>query len=266
MTTEKFSLKWNDFQQNIGSSFAELRNNLDFSDVTLVCEDNQQFEAHRIILSACSPFFRNVLKKNKHSHPMIYMRGLKTKDIVSVVDFIYHGETNIYQEDLDGFLTLAEELQLKGLARSQNNDTSDVAETLLMSQRLEDKKVGVEEVKPFQYPLPINDSKMVDYSRRQPFLKESESRVVVLSNGENALVDANMEDVKGQINSMLEKTGGEGGNFWKCTVCGKTSNYKQTIERHIETHIEGISYPCNQCGAIKRSSSAINMHVSRYHK
>ena len=101
MTSEKFCLKWNDFQQNIASSYKELRNNLDFSDVTLVCEDNQQFEAHRIILSACSPFFRNVLKKTKHSHPMIYMRGLKTKDIVAMVDFIYHGETNIYQEDLD---------------------------------------------------------------------------------------------------------------------------------------------------------------------
>ena len=157
-------------------------------------------------------------------------------------------------------------IQSRLLVWSQNNDASDVAETLLMSQSLEDKKRGVEEVKPFQYPLPIDDSKMVDYSSGQPFPKESENRDVVLSKGENALVDANMEDVKGQINSMLEKTGGEGGNSWKCTVCGKTSNYKQTIERHIETHIEGVSYPCNQCGAIKRSSSALSMHVSRYHK
>ena len=182
------------------------------------------------------------------------------------MDFVYHGETNIYQEDLDGFLALAEELQLKGLARSLNNDTNDVAETLLMPQGLENKKKGVEEVKPFQYPLTVDDSKMIDYSSGQAFPQESENRGIVLSKDENVLVDANLEDVKGQINSMLEKTGGEGANSWKCTVCAKTSNYKQTIERHIETHIEGISYPCNQCGAIKRSSSALSMHVSRYHK
>ena len=68
---------------------------------------------------------------------MIYMRGLKARDLVAVVDFIYHGDTNIYQDDLDEFLALAEELQLKGLARSQNNDTNDVAENFLMSQGLE---------------------------------------------------------------------------------------------------------------------------------
>ena len=51
---------------------------------------------------------------------MLYMRGIKAKDLEAIVDFIYHGEANIYQEDLDGFLALAEELQLKGLATSEN--------------------------------------------------------------------------------------------------------------------------------------------------
>ena len=46
---------------------------------------------------------------------MIYMRGMKAKDLIAIVDFIYHGEANVYQEDLEGFLALAEELQLKGL-------------------------------------------------------------------------------------------------------------------------------------------------------
>ena len=101
-------------------SFKELRDETDFSDITLVCEEDQQIEAHRIILTACSPFFRTVLKKNQHSHPLIYMRGLKAQDLASIVDFIYHGEANVLQEDLDGFLALAEELQLKGLTGSQS--------------------------------------------------------------------------------------------------------------------------------------------------
>ena len=114
-------MKWNEFQQNLVSSYHHLRKDSDFSDVTLVCEEDQQVEAHRIILSACSPFFSRVLKKNKQPNPIIYMRGVKAKDLVAIVDFIYHGEANIYQEDLDEFLALADQLQLKGLAGSQDN-------------------------------------------------------------------------------------------------------------------------------------------------
>ena len=197
---------------------------------------------------------------------MIYMRGLKAKDLEAIVDFIYHGETDIYQEDLDGFLAIAQDLQLKGLAGSQNYVTDDVPENVLTPQGLKKDKNKVEQVKPFQNPMTVNDNKIVEYSSEETFPEDSDNRGIVLSNGGNVLVDANMEDIKGQIISMLEKTGGDGDNSWKCSVCGKTSNYKQTIERHIETHIQGISYPCNQCGAIKRSSSALSMHITRYHK
>ena len=115
ISTRIVNLKWNEFHQNITSSYQELRKGSDFSDVTLVCEENQHIEAHRIILTAFSTFFSTLLKSNTHSHPMVYMRGLKTKDMAAIIDFIYHGEVNIYQEDLPGFLALAEDLQLKGM-------------------------------------------------------------------------------------------------------------------------------------------------------
>ena len=107
-SSDKFCLKWNDFEQNVVTSYREMRKESDFFDVTLLCEGDTQIEAHKIILSACSPFFKILLKKNQHSHPMIYMRGLRAKDLEAIVDFIYHGETNIHQEDLDEFLALAD--------------------------------------------------------------------------------------------------------------------------------------------------------------
>ena len=110
--------------------------------------------------------------------------------------------------------------------------------------------------------MTISDSNIAKFSNGKSILGESQNRGIVLSNEERVLVDANMV----QISSMLEKSGGEGEHSWKYIVCGKTSNYKQTVERHIETHIQGISYPCDQCGAIKRSSNAPNKHVTRYHK
>jgi hypothetical protein len=74
-------------------------------------------EAHRVILAASSPFFQRLLKKNKHPHPLIYMRGMKASQLSAIIDFLYLGEANVIQEDLEAFLALAEELQLKGLTR-----------------------------------------------------------------------------------------------------------------------------------------------------
>ena len=114
-SSDKLCLKWGDFQSNIGNSFGDMRQDIELSDVTLVCDGNENIEAHKVVLAASSNFFSNILKKIKHPHPLLYMKGIQTNQLNDVIDFIYHGEVNIYQEDLVGFLALAENLQLKGL-------------------------------------------------------------------------------------------------------------------------------------------------------
>jgi len=113
---EKFCLRWNDFENNISTAFKQLREDKDFFDVTLACED-EQLEAHKVILAACSPFFRAILKRNRHEHPLLYLKGIKYTDLVAVLNFMYHGEVNVAQEDLDVFLALAQDLQIKGLTQ-----------------------------------------------------------------------------------------------------------------------------------------------------
>jgi len=120
--SEKFCLRWNDFESNISVAFRELREEKDFFDVTLACDDSQ-IQAHKVILSACSPFFRNVLRRNPHQHPLLYLKGVKYKDILSVLNFMYMGEVNVAQEELNSFLSVAEDLRVKGL--TQNNTTSE---------------------------------------------------------------------------------------------------------------------------------------------
>jgi len=122
---EKLCLQWNDFQENVKNAFGNLRDCTDFVDVTLACEDGRDIEAHKVILVASSPFFQRILKRNKHNHPMIYMRGIKSDDLIAIVDFLYYGEAKVYQENLDGFLAIAEELQLKGLEGSKSLDGSN---------------------------------------------------------------------------------------------------------------------------------------------
>lgn len=127
---DKFCLKWNDFENNVSTAFQELREDRDFFDVTLACEGNQ-LEAHKVgwmdicflicetkqilrqvILSACSPFFRGVLKRNPHNHPLLYLRGIKYESILAVLNFMYNGEVNIAQAELSSFLAVAEDLQV----------------------------------------------------------------------------------------------------------------------------------------------------------
>ena len=111
--SEKLCLQWSDFQENIKSAIGNLREDKDFQDVTLVSEDGQQVEAHKVILASSSPFFQKLLGRNKHTHPLIYMRGVKFEDLLAIVDYLYCGEANVFQENLDSFLAIAEELQLK---------------------------------------------------------------------------------------------------------------------------------------------------------
>jgi len=120
MEEEQFCLRWTDFETNFQSSFQDLRRNNVLVDVTLACED-KEFEAHRVILSSSSVFFKTILQSNKHPHPWFYLRGIKHEDLAALLDFIYNGEVNISQSGLSNFLKLAEDLSIKGLTQSRTN-------------------------------------------------------------------------------------------------------------------------------------------------
>ena len=122
---EKFCLKWNDFQSNTSNTFKKLRTSDHFYDVTLVSDDQQQLAAHKVVLSASSEYFKNILTSNKHSHPMLCLNGVNTVDLKNMLDFIYNGEIQIYQDNLDNFLDVAQRFQLEGLLKGNEeiNDT-----------------------------------------------------------------------------------------------------------------------------------------------
>ena len=291
--SDKFCLKWRNFQKNITTSYRELRDSTDFSDVSLVCEDDQQIEAHRIILSACSPFFMNILNKNKHTHPMIYMRGTKTKDLLAILDFVYHGEASVDQEDLENFLELAEELQLKGLTGGdterdvkENLDFDDCTksykstnETEIQITEKSDKELQLKGLieedteRDVIENLDFDDCAKSNKSTNETGIKFIEkadkkkdipTKYLDVSSNENESVAAindfkslsvpkeNMKELDDKIHSMIRKIGET--KEWTCTVCGKISDYKSNLERHIEAnHIyDGGSYACNQCVGVFR--------------
>jgi len=110
-----FLLKWNDFQQNISSTIRNLRMDLDFLDVTIFCS-GVQVKAHKVILSACSNIFKGILKEAPSPHPVIVLWDVEERDLQAILDFMYNGQVDIRQEDLESFLAAAGRLQVQGLS------------------------------------------------------------------------------------------------------------------------------------------------------
>jgi len=124
-SNEELCLRWDDFSSNIRSTFRDLKEEKDFADVTLVCSDGQT-DAHKVILSAGSSFFQKILKKNPHSKPLIYLKGIKFSELQLVLSFIYQGEATVAMSDVSSFLAVAEDLELKGLSKEYiSNGNSD---------------------------------------------------------------------------------------------------------------------------------------------
>ena len=214
---EKLCLKWNDFQENLNSAFGVLRNDQDFADVTLACEDGTQIMAHKVVLASSSPFFMEILKRNKHSHPMIYMRGLKSDDLVAMVDFLYFKEANVKQEGLDAFLGLAEELKLLGLTTGDRN--KDEQDTKPQTQ-LNDSTLNAT----FNAPVKVEADEMD-------------------------------EQIKSMMTHKV--AGSQTSAAWACNVCGKEDVKKSNMKTHIEAnHITSdVSFSCDLCAKPSRYKS-----------
>ena len=240
--SEQLCLKWNDFQENVNAAFGNLREDNEFADVTLACEDGQQIEAHKVILAASSPFFQTLLRRNRHPHPLIYMKGVKSENLISIVDFLYCGETNVYQENLDSFLAIAEELKLKGLMGQQ-----DVGEK------------NMEENPRIMTPMPTfkkEKSSLNSFGEKEPPSSSElgkERRIAVLN-----FVSGDLKELDEKVKSMM----GKGQNGKKiCNVCEKEGQWV-AIRDHIEAnHLEGVSLPCNVCGKECRSRNNLRRHT-----
>ena len=240
--SDKLCLQWNDFQKNVANAFRNLREDKEFADLTLVCEDGNQIEVHKVVLSSSSPFFKKLLAKNKHPHPLIYMRGIKSGDLSAVVDFLYHGEAKVFDEDLDSYLAIAEEFQLMGLMKEPdervlggNEDQND--------QLPKTKQIS-------QVPL-LKETSADNLPSTKP---ETEKKLIVPNND----VSSDLDELEARVMSMMQKSENRLSDTYGnrrayiCKECGK-EGFVAAIKDHIESnHLEGIRLPCTHCGKIFR--------------
>ena len=262
----KYSLKWSQFELNMSKSFKDLKASDEFFDVTIACDDDTQIKAHKVILSASSPFFHNILSKNPHPHPLLYLKGIKSPHLVSMIDFIYNGEVTVHQEDLDKFLIDAQELKLNGLTNTsdsdkkntnhiEHNEQKDVCDDLFANKAKDcvitasndEKSNGTE----FQ-PNHVLKNQLVVKSE---VTEQNELQLDIGENKINTFEEGKSED------DLYERVKG---SDWQCKVCQKTAK-KGSIKRHVEVHIEGVSYPCHVCGRSFRSKTCLRQHQLTRH-
>ena len=100
--------------------------------------------AHKLVLSACSTFFRSILRKNVHSNPLLYLSGVSSTNIGFILDYVYHGEVQIHQEQLDSFLDAAQMLRISGLTSDKNSQDefeSKPEQEQILKNKYEDKEM-----------------------------------------------------------------------------------------------------------------------------
>ena len=111
-----FQLAWNEFNSCTNRTFQDLYTDQDFTDVTLATDDDRQLKAHKVILSSCSPFFKKILLNNPHQMPLLYLKGVKFSQLKSILQFIYLGQAEVEQDDIQKFMDSAKDLEIKGLS------------------------------------------------------------------------------------------------------------------------------------------------------
>lgn len=144
MSGEHFSLVWNTFPRNLSSGLYSLLTDEQLVDVTLAAE-GQILRAHKLILSVCSTYFRDLFKGNTCKHPIVILKDVNYRDLSAMLHFMYQGEVNIKQEDIASFLKVAEILKIKGLTRTSDEDDEserDLVDALPLIQHEYTKNVS----------------------------------------------------------------------------------------------------------------------------
>lgn len=122
MWQKSFHLRWNNHLQNLRTLFENLYNEQDFVDVTISCSDGF-LHAHKLVLSACSPYFEAIFKENPCKHPTLILKGIEKKDMQTLLEYMYVGSVDVHEDDLEVLLSIANELQIKGLVNKNESET-----------------------------------------------------------------------------------------------------------------------------------------------
>ena len=278
MDANVYTLKWKLFHEGITASLRELRKDEVFNDVTLTFDDEKYLEVNKTILAACSPVFRNMIKRLYKKQPysnLVYLSGMSSKLVSLLVDFMYKGEIKILAAEVELFLKVANQLKVKGLAIEESIEAATNAEkdvddvTAVDSQQ----KDNLENYANSNLPMNAVKDEFSEPNNEKP-AEYLENREMIVDN--NKLSN---ESNKFNAKSPMEVTSSDvadpedvslyfDGKAYKCKDCDKTFPRPNTLRNHRELlHDIGRTWTCPVAECLKtfRIKATMNGHVWRIH-
>ena len=144
MMGETYNIKWKAFPNHLVGAFKDLGEEGHFTDVTLVSDDQIQTPAHKVVLSACSPVLKALLVKNPHSHPLLYLRGIKQTELMAILQFMYAGETKVNEDRMNKFISVAKDLEVNDISKEEADIANELLENLETRETLQEN-VSIED-------------------------------------------------------------------------------------------------------------------------
>ena len=288
MDEETFNFNWHSFQTHILDTFQQQFKERSFSDVTLVTDDQGQFQAHRFVLSSCSPILKDLLLTNFHPHPLICLYGVKKRELECILQFMYLGETKIDHDRIDDFLNVVKNLKIKQLFR-ENMSHNDKYDMIVQSKEIKKgQDINNHEVESDDDIFRIKEETSINCSAGTEQDLVSEGQVVedcksqLLTSGSNALtasvtcteqqitenklaVKEEDENIEVSRNQNLDKTNEIQQGSTSCNNCEYETRSRDKLQKHQQALHEGIKYSCELCDFQSGWQHSIGGHIQSQH-
>ena len=230
MALEKYTLTWHSYTNHIQGVLSTLFDTGDSSDVTLVCDDQVKFKAHKFMLKSCSPVFESILNETSDSKSVVYLRGVNQLELKPILSFIYTGKASFYQERMKDFLRIGKDLQIKEIKEVPEEDGMADNEENLFDKNHEEENLISEETS-------RDDTTSVDTEFASS-------------------IDTN-------ITSQLIS---EPSDSSQCPQCNIVFTQRQNMLAHVRYKHEGVKYPCKQCAYEATKQSSLKRHIKFKHE
>ena len=257
MSIEVYHIKWNHFNVNQNYSLKDLFNKNSYSDVTLVSDDQSAFSAHKFVLSACSPLLKELLLNNPHPNPTVYLKGVKSLELNSILQFVYLGTTQFYHERMEKFFEAGRILELKQLSHPLIKEDKLIATT--NHNRNDKQEDTLNEAFETQVENGRTDENSADLFI-QEFINEDGRKCFSCQNCETVF------NSRGGLSYHIDSR--HLGKRYSCDLCGHKATTRRSLNEHKKSAHEGVRYSCNRCdykatqlGVLKRHKEAIHEGV-----
>ena len=251
MHPEKYSLTWHTYSDHLKSMMRELMMNEDFSDITLVTEDKKHIKANINILSACSPVFKDILRKEKNSNQIMYLRGVQFSEMESIMQFIYLGEATFYEERMDEFLSVSKSLEIRELCNAETKSNDEPDDETSQNEH--------------EIPTELVEEHTVISDQMNIHAPKERQKSVVNDNGRHEC-DQCHKTYSGPGGLYNHKQSAHQGVKYACYHCNYQATSQGSLTIHIQSRHEGIKYACDQCDYQATSRGNLTIHIQSRHE